>query len=299
MGRKTISLGEAGALMNRMQKNLRDTLVAFLMPLIVPALFLLGWQVLADRLANPIILPSFTASLANLLDPFNDLVGFGSLASNILISLARVLAGFFLACLIGIPLGLGMGYSHFVNTLFAGTLSFMRSIPPLAWVPLVLAWFGMVSLGSIFGVGVGPYYSFFTNIKMSMLAIIFIGGVYPVLLSCIHGVRQVPKTLLDASLVLGAKKKDIVFQIIFPAALPNIINGMRIGLGVAWTCLVSAEMLPGTPAGLGYLITHAFSVGRTDVVITGMICIGITGICLDWIFKELENKKFAWRQTAK
>lgn len=285
--------------MKGLHKQLRAAGVAFFMPLLVPALFLLSWQIMADRLANPIILPSFTASFGNLLEPFTDLVGFGSLVSNILISLARVLAGFFLACLIGIPLGLGMGYSRSVNTLFSGTLAFIRSIPPLAWVPLVLAWFGMTSVGSLVNVDVGPFYSFLNNIKISMLAVIFIGGVYPVLLSSIHGVRQVPKTLLDASLVLGAKKRDVLLSVIFPAALPNIINGMRIGLGVAWTCLVSAEMLPGTPAGLGYLITHAFSVGRTDVVITGMICIGLTGVCLDWIFKQLENKKFAWRQTAR
>lgn len=274
--------------------------LAFFTPLVIPLLSLTMWEVFAGVLNNPTILPRATQVFSVIMAPFHDLVGFGSMFSNLIMSLARVFSGFLMASAIGIPLGIFMGYSHNANRLFSGTVAFVRCIPPLAWVPLVLAWCGMNSLGNILGVEPGPYYSFFNNIKISMIVVIFIGSFYPVLVSSMHGVKQVPKTFIDASLVLGASKRNIFIQVLLPASLPNILSGMRIGLGVAWTCLVSAEMLPGTPSGLGYLITHAFSVGRTDIVIAGMFCIGLTGVCFDCIFKFFETQKnINWQKDVK
>ena len=178
-------------------------------------------------------------------------------------------------------------------------LGLFRSIPPLAWVPLVLAWFGMLSLADVFSVPIGPAYPYFHNIKLSMIFIIFIGGFYPVLTSAIHGVGLVPQTLTDAARVLGANQVDIFRKVLLPYAAPSIINGLRIGLGVSWMCLVSAEMLPGSLSGVGYLITHAYTVGRTDVVIAGMISIGLVGAVLDRIFRLYEDRKFVWKRLTK
>lgn len=278
---------------------MKKTCKAFVAPLLVPALFLAVWEAIALRLGNEIILPPVGQVGALLLHPLDDLISMGSLLNNIGISLVRVLSGYLLAAVTAIPLGLLMGHSGGVDRLLTGFLGLFRSIPPLAWVPLVLAWFGVASLATLAGLPISPLYGYLHNIKLSMLFIIFIGGFYPILTSAVHGVRMVPETLLDAARVLGAGRRDIFCKVLLPAAVPAIVNGLRIGLGVAWMCLVSAEMLPGSLSGVGYLITHAYTVGRTDVVVAGMVSIGAIGAGLDWFFRLLEEKKFAWKRLTR
>ena len=269
------------------------------MAMLVPLLFLLVWEVAALRLHNAIILPTVGQVASLLAHPLDDLISMGSLLNNIGISLARVLAGYCLAALTAIPLGIVMGHRPNADTLLSGFLGLFRSIPPLAWVPLVLAWFGVSSLASVINMPIGPFYGYLHNIKLSMLFIIFIGGFYPILTSAMHGTRTVPNTLLDAARVLGATERDIFRKVLLPATAPAIVNGLRIGLGVAWMCLVSAEMLPGSLSGVGYLITHAYTVGRTDVVVTGMVSIGAIGAGLDLLFRLLEEKRFAWKRLTR
>ena len=278
-----------------MKRHLRN----FLLPLIIPIIFLCFWDVMAGRIQNDILLPEVGQVAALIADPSQDLVALGTLPMNTLISLARVFTGYLVAVLLGIPLGIFMGYIHGAEKLFSSFLGFFRAIPPLAWVPLVLAWFGISSLASLFNIPIGPLYPYFHNIKLSMVFIIFIGGFYPILTSTIHGVEMVPLTYLDAAKVMGANRRDIFCKVLLPCALPSIVNGMRIGLGVAWMCLVSAEMLPGSLSGVGYLITHAYDVGRTDVVVTGMISIGATGAVMDVFFRIFENRKFAWKRLTR
>lgn len=278
---------------------MKKTFRAFLLPSLVPLLFLAVWELLALRLGNEIILPPVEQVGTLLLHPLDELISMGSLLDNIGISLARVLSGYVLAALTAIPLGIAMGYSANADSLLTGFLGLFRSIPPLAWVPLVLAWFGVSSLATLTGMPIGPFYGYLHNIKLSMLFIIFIGGFYPILTSAMHGVRMVPATFLDAARVLGANERDIFRKVLLPATAPAIVNGLRIGLGVAWMCLVSAEMLPGSLSGVGYLITHAYTVGRTDVVVAGMVSIGAIGAGLDWLFRLLEEKKFAWKRLTR
>lgn len=268
-------------------------------PLIVPALFFLIWEAAARAVGNDIVLPPLGQVADLLIHPNENLISMGSLLSNVGISLVRVVCGYLLAIVIAVPLGVAMGYYSSLFTLFNAFLGMFRPIPPLAWVPLVLAWFGVASLSTMFNVPRGPLYYYLNNIKLSMLFIIFIGAFYPVLTSSIHGVRTVSRTLIDSARVLGASQSDIFRKILMPAAAPSIVNGMRIGLGVAWMCLVSAEMLPGSLSGVGYLITHAYTVGRTDVVIAGMISISVVGAILDYSFQWLEDKKYAWKRLAR
>lgn len=161
-----------------------------------------------------------------------------------------------------------------------------------------MAWFGISSLATLSGVETGQLFIYLDNIKFSMLFIIFIGAFYPILTSTIHGVRSVNKTLIDSARVLGAGEGQIFYKVLIPAAMPSIITGMRIGLGIAWMCLVSAEMLPGSLSGIGYMITHAFTLASTDIVIAGMISIGIVGAVMDGVFRHIEKKKFSWRRQA-
>ncbi|MDD6181528.1 MAG: ABC transporter permease [Desulfovibrionaceae bacterium] len=267
--------------------------------LCAPALFFLLWEAVARAAGNEIILPTLEAVGSLLLHPFDNVISMGSIASNIGVSLARVLCGYLLAVLCGIPLGVLMGYSSSMFTFFNSFLGMFRPIPPLAWVPLVLAWFGVASLATLLEVPRSPLYYYLNNLKLSMLFIIFVGAVFPVLLSAIHGVRSVNRTLIDGARVLGASERDIFRLILLPAAAPEIVTGMRIGLGVAWMCLVSAEMLPGSLSGVGYLITHAYTVGRTDVVIAGMISISVVGAALDMAFQYVERRRYGWRRLAR
>jgi len=267
--------------------------------LLVPFLFLVLWGVVDRHLNNEVILPGVGQVAELFLQPNQSLIAMGSLATNVAISLVRVLAGYLLAVCLAVPLGILMGYYGTVYRLLNGFLALFRPIPPLAWVPLVLAWFGVASLATMFGVEEGTAYLYLNNLKLSMVFIIFIGAFYPVLTSAIHGVMSVRSTLLDSARVLGAGEWDIFRKILLPAASPSIVNGMRIGLGVAWMCLVSAEMLPGSISGVGYLITHAYTLARTDIVIAGMISIGIVGAVLDLFFRFIEDRKFVWTRLTR
>jgi NitT/TauT family transport system permease protein len=218
---------------------------------------------------------------------------------NIAISLVRVLMGYMLAALIGIPLGIVMGYYGAAFRLMNNFLNVFRPIPPLAWVPLVMAWFGIASLATMVGLETGKWYLYLNNVKFSMVFIIFIGAFYPILTSSIHGVKTVNRTLIDSARVLGADSRQIFQKVLLPAAMPSIVNGLRIGLGIAWMCLVSAEMLPGSLSGVGYLITHAYTLASTDIVIAGMISIGVVGAAMDLVFYQVARRKFSWQHLAK
>jgi NitT/TauT family transport system permease protein len=267
--------------------------------LLVPFLFLIVWGLAARELDNEVILPGIGQVAELFMRPTESLISMGSLVMNVAISLVRVLAGYLLAICLAVPLGIVMGYYGSAFRLLNGFLALFRPIPPLAWVPLVLAWFGVASLASLFDVQRGTAYIYLNNLKFSMIFIIFIGAFYPILTSSIHGVMNVRSTLLDSARVLGAGEWDIFRKILLPAASPSIVNGMRIGLGVAWMCLVSAEMLPGSLSGVGYLITHAYTLARTDIVIAGMISIGVVGACLDLFFRLIEGRKFAWTRLTR
>ncbi|SDL37807.1 NitT/TauT family transport system permease protein [Maridesulfovibrio ferrireducens] len=277
---------------------MKDRALSLTLPIIAPALLAVTWMILARQISNQVILPGIEQVAELLGNPTEDLISMGSLFSNVLVSLVRVIMGYAIAAFVAIPLGIVMGYYGFVFKFFNGFLNLFRPIPPLAWVPLVLAWFGVSSLATISGVETGQMYIYLNNIKFSMLFIIFIGAFYPILTSTIHGVRNVNKTLIDSARVLGASEYQVFMKVLIPASMPSIITGMRIGLGIAWMCLVSAEMLPGSLSGIGYMITHAFTLASTDIVIAGMISIGIVGTLMDMVFRRIEHKKFSWRRQA-
>ncbi len=263
-----------------------------------PALLAVIWIALAREIGNEVILPGIEQVSRIVLHPTEDLISMGSLAGNVLVSLVRVIMGYTLAALVAIPLGVAMGYYGVIFKFFNGFLNLFRPIPPLAWVPLVMAWFGISSLATASGIETGQIYIYLDNIKFAMLFIIFIGAFYPILTSTIHGVRNVNKTFIDSARVLGANERQIFRKVLLPAAMPSIITGMRIGLGIAWMCLVSAEMLPGSLSGIGYMITHAFTLASTDIVIAGMISIGAVGALMDAGFRHIEHKYFSWRRQA-
>lgn len=253
----------------------------------LPILLACLWQALAVWLEQPSILPRLEAVGAILAKPTTRVLVSGSLLESTLVSLLRVSLGFLLAFSLGVPLGLWMGHSRWAERFFDSTIEILRPIPPLAWVPLILAWLGIKGFVDYIPALSGS--SVLASIQFSALAIILIGAFFPTLLSTIQGVKSIPGEYLESARTLGAGGIKLLIKVLVPASLPAILTGLRIGLGVGWMCLVAAEMLPGSNSGLGYLVWYAYELFRTDVVVAGIIVIGFIGFAMDRGFRALER----------
>jgi NitT/TauT family transport system permease protein len=188
-------------------------------------------------------------------------------------SMTRVYGGFFLAALLGIPLGLMIGRLKLLRQLLDPTISVLRPIPVTAWLPLSMIFFGL-----------GPNAAIF---------LVFLGALYPVLLNTIFGVRSVDVRLFEAASMLGCSGSAMFRQIVLPASLPAIFNGLRIAHGFAWILIVVGEMT-GVPTGLGSVIMDGRTLSRTDLVVTGMIVIGVCGFITDRLIVMLSNRLLSW-----
>ena len=191
--------------------------------LVLPVLLIIGWEVAAIIVNNPFFLPKLETVIPVLLSPFSDILGTGSLVENALVSIERVVLGFALAAAVAIPLGIGMGRFAVLNDFFDVTLELLRPVPPLAWVPLALAWF---KIGIV-----------------SIVFIIFIGAIFPILLNTVDGVRGIKNTWVEVSTTLGASERQILTKVVLPGAAPTIWTGLRVGFGISWMCVVAAEIL--------------------------------------------------------
>ena len=188
-------------------------------------------------------------------------------------SVQRVYGGFLCAAAIGIPLGLMIGRMPLLRKLLDPTLSLLRPIPVTAWLPLSMIFFGLGPRAAIF--------------------LVFLGAFFPILLNTVFGVRSVDIRLFEAAEMLGCSGAQQFRSVVLPAALPSIFNGLRLGAGFAWILIVVGEMT-GVPEGLGAVIMDGRTLSRTDLVITGMIIIGITGFVSDRILLMLSNYFLRW-----
>jgi NitT/TauT family transport system permease protein len=243
--------------------------------IILPILLLVGWWAAAIVIDNPFILPTPGSVIPILLHPTKDILGTGSLLYNAMVSLTRVGFGFLIAVAIAIPLGIAMGWSRTIDAFLDTTVQLFRPIPPLAWGPLAIAWFA-----------VGIY---------AMGFVIFLGAFFPILLNTIDGVKGVKQTWVEVAQTLGASERQVLGKVVLPGAAPTMWTGLRVGFGIAWMCVVAAEWLPGTTSGLGYLTLYAYNFGQMNIIIAGMITIGIIGIAFDFLFRSVEDRWFRWR----
>lgn len=267
---------------------------------ILPVLFLFLWNIAAKRVGNSLILPNISDVLAILLHPTEKLIGVGSILYNTYVSFLRVLCGYICAVLLAVPLGIAIGYNKRNERILLPFLSVFRSIPPMSWVSLVLAWFGIASLATVLRIPVdAEIYKAFNNMRLTMIFIIFIGSFFPILTNTIYGIQTVKKTLLDSARSMGAGTWQLLSKVYLPHALPSIFTGLQVGLGTAWMTLICAEMLPGSVAGVGYMISHAYQVTRVDVVIAGMISIGLVGFLIDQVFVLASRYLFKWQRKQR
>ena len=200
----------------------------------------------------------------------------GSLWEHIGASLFRVGIGFGLALLVAVPLGLWMGWVGVVYRTLNPLFQILRPISPIAWIPIAILWFGVGDVSPIF--------------------LIFISSVFPMIVQTTSGVHTIDRRYLRAAANFGVSRWVLFGRVVIPAVLPEIIVGMRIGIGVAWLVVVAAEMI-ALRSGLGYLIMDSRNAGnRYDLVIASMIIIGVIGLGLDGIMRLLERlKSVRWR----
>jgi NitT/TauT family transport system permease protein len=190
-------------------------------------------------------------------------------------SLLRVLEGFLIACLVGIPLGLLIGWNSAARD-FGGTIvEILRPIPPIAWIPIGLLIFAL----------------------NAPIFIVFLGIVFPIILNVVHGVRSIDKQLIEIAQTLGAKRYRLLAEVIIPSATPSLVTGMRIGLGVGWMCIVAAEMVGLRQGlGLGYYIWLAYDLYWIPSMVAGMIFIGIIGWVMNTVVVQFEKRLLRWRE---
>lgn len=245
-------------------KNVMPSLI--LMALLVA----LWWAVVVKT--DSLIFPTPGQVLTGTLELAAD----GTLWEHIRASLFRVGTGFLIAVLVAVPVGLWMGRVDAVYRTLNPVFQIMRPISPIAWIPLAILWFGVGDVSPVF--------------------LIFIAAVFPMIVQTAAGVHTIERRYLHAAENFGVSRATLFRRVIVPAVLPEIVVGMRIGLGVAWLVVVAAEMI-ALHSGLGYLIIDSRNAGnRYDLVIAGMIIIGLIGLMLDGLMRLLERlKSVRWR----
>ena len=237
---------------------------------VIAALIGVWW--LAVIATQSVIFPTPWAVVSGTLELLKD----GTLWRHIGASLMRVAAGFGLAVCVAVPLGLWMGWVPGAYRTLNPIFQILRPISPIAWIPIAILWFGVGDASPIY--------------------LIFISSVFPMIVQTTMGVHTIEKRYLRAAENFGVSRLTLFKRVVIPAVLPQIIVGMRIGLGVAWLVVVAAEMI-ALRSGLGYMIMDSRNAGnRYDLVVAGMIIIGVIGLCLDGIMRLLEEFKWVrWR----
>jgi NitT/TauT family transport system permease protein len=264
--------------------------------LALPVLFVAAWQFAAVRVNNPFLVPRVDAVLRRLAQPTADVLETGSLLYNVAASGLRVLMGFALAVIVAVPLGLWMGRNQFVRRLVGPFVEMFRPLCPIAWIPFAMAVFRTYSIVRLFGVRYSD--TILDTVQVGMLFILFYGAFFPILLNTVDGVMGVREVYVESALTLGARPSQLFRKVILPAALPSVFTGLRVGLGTAWMVIVAAEMLPGSSAGIGYLIIYAYQLAEMDVLVTGMILIGLVGALLSWLVGMVGRPLVGWQKRA-
>jgi NitT/TauT family transport system permease protein len=233
------------------------------------------WQLVADKIVHKkFLLPSFYDVVIS----FFTIIKSGLIFTDILTSLLHFSIGIVAAFIIGIPLGISMGWFKKIDRAMDPIIEILRPIPPLAWIPFAIVWFGLTHQSAGF--------------------VVFLGMIFPIVINTYTGFKNIPKVYVEAANVLGCTRDiDLIRFIAIPSAMPSIIAGIRIAMGVGWMCLVAAEMFGVSTSGLGYQIWHNYSLFRMDFVLVYMLVLGFLGLLIDRFFRYYVDAKLL-RWTA-
>lgn len=243
---------------------MKSRLEPILLPLAVAVVFVLGWH-FAVKVTGSDIFPTPEMVVTGTLE----LARKGVLLKYVVASLFRVTTGYLLAVFIGIPLGLLMGWFSGARLALNPAIQVLRPISPIAWIPIAILWFGVSDLAPIF--------------------LIFLASLFPITTAAMAAVQNIQLVYIRAARNFGITGLALFKKVVFPAALPQILTGLRLALGVAWLVVVAAEMI-AVNSGLGYLIIDARNAGkRYDLVVAGMVLIGLIGLGLDYLVRRMER----------
>lgn len=244
----------------------------------VVALLVLWWVATHNGWIRDLFLPTPERIIASFADAWKgEIQGGRPLPEHFGWSLLRVFAAFALACVTAIPVGIAMGVSRIARGIFDPPVEFYRPLPPLAYLPLIVIWFGIEETAKI--------------------VLIYLACFAPLAMAARAGVKSVMIEQINAAYSLGASKWQVIRHVVIPGALPEIFTGMRIAIGFGWTTLVAAEMVAAT-AGLGQMVLNASNFLRTDVVIMGIVVIGVVAYAFDLLMRYIERAVVPWKGKA-
>lgn len=256
-------------IMDRTEKKKRGVRY-WILYLALPMLILIIWEGADLRgVIHPYSMPSPSAILQVIIEYVKN----GELWTNIAVSLIRVLEGFFLALICAFVIGVNVAIFPKFETFTDFVIQIVRPIPPIAWIPLAILWFGIGQESKIF--------------------IIFLGAFFPVFINTVDGIKTIDRKYFELCDVYEVPKLELIKNVVIPGALPAITTGIRLGLGNAWVCVVAAEMI-GATSGVGYMLSNGRSLSRPDIVILGMLIVGVFGKVMDDILKKIREKLIVW-----
>ncbi|NLE76573.1 MAG: ABC transporter permease [Chloroflexi bacterium] len=222
-------------------------------------------------LVNPVLIPTPQSIISTGFTLFTQ----ENLHLDILTSLMRVLSGYFVGVTLAIVLGTLMGWFWVVDGMFDPLIEIIRPVPPLAYIPLMILWFGIDETPKILVIMLGCFVNCIINV--------------------VAGVKNVPLIYIEAARTMGAKNRDLFFTVVLPAAVPYILTGLRVALGTAWAILVAAELI-AAQRGLGFMMTNARRFFRTDAIMVGIFCIGILAFSMDRLLRYVNGRLTTWME---
>jgi ABC-type nitrate/sulfonate/bicarbonate transport system permease component len=269
-----VTVNKFSRFIKKLTRKRESSLENFAFAVVSIAVFLLFWYGLSiyldsSYLPSPIEVGNALVNSFNIPDPSLGV----TMWECIVASMKRFVIGFSLALVVAVPIGLILGFSKYAGMLGKPIVEIFRPIPPIAWVP-----FFFVILGMIWG----------------PIMAIFIGVLFPVLSNVIFGVKSVDPQLIDAARTQGASKSDLFAKVVFPYTIPYIMTGIRIGLGIGWMCIVSAEMIGARGGGVGYYILAQANIGMYDYMFAGMVVIAALGLITVEAATVIEKKVSKW-----
>lgn len=254
----------------RMDKKVKNEFLKLFEHLVLIILIILAWYLVTETgIVSSILLPSPKMIGITFLKKIAD----KSLLMAIGVSVGRVVKGYLCAVAMGVFMGVLIGLSERMYRMTKICIQILKPIPPIAWIPLVILWMGIGENSKVF--------------------LIFLGGFFVVLINVVDGIRYIDPRLIEVATAVETPKMKYIFQLIIPAAMPSIFTGFKVALGTSWSCVVAAELVAAS-SGIGYMISNARNFGQMDVVIIGMISIGIVGKIMDEILKMIEKRVLSW-----
>ncbi|MBF7691213.1 taurine ABC transporter permease TauC [Acinetobacter sp. SCC474] len=274
INKKNTSFTESNAIKNKPELKKNEKWKMLAVSLLSVGLVLLIWFIItALQWVSPLFLPSPQAVFHKFIEVSQQGVMKATLWQHLASSMSRVLIALFAAIIVGVPIGLWMGLNKWARAVIDPLVELLRPIPPLAYLPLLVIWFGIG--------------------ETTKILLIFFSILAPVIISSTHGVLSYQINRERAALSLGASKSQIFWHVILPTALPHIITGIRIGLGVGWSTLVAAELV-AADRGIGFMVQSAAQFLITDTVILGIIVIAIVAVSFELYLRWLQKQLSPW-----